>query len=72
MQRGGRRDRLIACRHIGDYFYSLGTQQRPARCPGDLVIIDDHDPGQPGAGGVVRGTGSHTATIAAGGRRSHQ
>jgi len=71
-QRGCGRDRRIACRHIGDHVYSFGAQQRPARSPGDLMIIDDHDPGRPGTARAIRTTDSHTTTIAAGRRRPHR
>jgi hypothetical protein len=57
VQRGGVRDRPLAGRHVGDHVYSFGAQQRPARLPGDLVIIDDHDPGRAGAIGTVHDAG---------------
>jgi hypothetical protein len=65
-QGGGGRDRLITGGHVGDHIYSVGAQQCPARGPGDLVIIDDHDPGRPGTVGAISSACWHASTIAAG------
>jgi hypothetical protein len=71
-QRGGGRDRRIPRRHVGDHVYSFGAQQRPARGPGYLVIVDDHDPGRPGTARAIGTARSHASTITAAGGRPHR
>jgi len=68
--RAGGRDHLAAGLEAGCDIDAFGAQQRYESGAGDLVIVDDDDPGRPPAG--AGGAGWHDPTIAGRRHRSHQ